>query len=209
MSTNPTEQNVQLARFEALLFIHGEPLAKKKIGKIFGLGAEAIDGLLRAYAEKLAADDRGLTLIAQADAVQLATKPAFHSIIEDFVKSELTEDLSPASLETLAIVAYFGPLSRSRIDYQRGVNSSFILRSLLLRGLVERFPNPARPNTFLYQPTFELLRHLGIQNRESLPDYEKFKTLLDRVETQAPQTGDGAPPETPVEPAATEESAVG
>ena len=64
---------------------------------------------------------------------------------KSFVKEELTEDLTPASLETLSIVAYLGPISRVRIEYLRGVNSSVILRSLMIRGLIERFADPEHP----------------------------------------------------------------
>jgi segregation and condensation protein B len=89
----------------------------------------------------------------------------------------LKEDLSPASLETLAIVAYKGPINRIEIDNIRGVNSSFILRSLLIRGLIDRQIDAHRANAYSYKPSFDLIRKLGIDSLEQLPDYEKFKTL--------------------------------
>ncbi len=176
--------NNKLAGVEALLFIHGEPLSIKKIGEVLGVAAEEAAALVDAYAKCIEGGDRGLTLAREGDEVQLVTKPEWNSILERFVKTELSEDLTPASVETLAIVSYFGPLSRMRIDYQRGVNSSFILRNLLLRGLIERTPDPAHPNSFLYRPSFALLRHLGIERRELLPDYEKFQSLLTSFESQ-------------------------
>jgi segregation and condensation protein B len=181
----PELKEQKLAALEALLFIHGEPLTTAKIAAIIEVDGAAAAELVAEFGRRLEAAGRGLTLITQDDRVQLATKPAFHSILERFVKDELSEDLTPASLETLTIVSYFGPLSRSRIEYQRGVNSSFILRSLLLRGLIERFPDPDRPNSYLYRPTFELLRHLGADKQESLPEYEKFRELFARVEQEA------------------------
>ena len=197
----------QLAGLEALLFIHGEPLAYQKIGKILGISATEAKTLAAELGKRLSAQDRGLTLVRNDDQAQLATKPAFAGIVEDFVKAELTEDLAPASLETLAIVAYFGPISRSRIDYQRGVNSSFILRSLLIRGLVERHPDPVHPNTYLYQPSFDLLKYLGVNAQTDLPEYPRFRKLLTDFETQqqvpstpaaetmlAPDTGPATPP---------------
>ncbi len=176
----------KLAALEALLYMHGEPLSKKRIDVLLGLGPEEVDGLLDAFTEKLASSERGLALVRNEDKVQLVTKPRFHALLESFVKEQLTEDLSPASLETLAIVAYFGPISRVRIDYQRGVNSTFILRSLLLRGLIERFPDPEHPQSILYRASFEFWRHLGMEKPEDLPDYAKFRELLSQFESQNP-----------------------
>ena len=63
-------------------------------------------------------------------------------------------------------------------EYLRGVNSIVILRSLMIRGLVERFPDPAHASSFLYRGTFDLMKHLGIKEKGDLPDYEKFQELL-------------------------------
>jgi segregation and condensation protein B len=181
--SNPTDR---LAALEAVLFIHGEPLARKKLAKILEATPEETDALLAEYEAALAGAGRGLALIKDHEKVQLVTKPQFHHVLEAFVKEELREDLTPAALETLAIVAYFGPIARSRIDYQRGVNSMFILRSLLLRGLVERFPDPAHANSFLYQASFDLWKHLGVTKKEDLPEFGKFQELLTQFESQTP-----------------------
>ncbi|MEY4731740.1 MAG: hypothetical protein RL681_686 [Candidatus Parcubacteria bacterium] len=170
------------AELEALLFVHGEPLAFTKIGKLLGTDEAGARGLVAEYEKRLASADRGLSVVTSEDRVQLTTKPVFSRILESFIKAELSEELSPASLETLAIVGYFGPISRARIDYQRGVNSQFILRSLLLRGLVERSPDPHRPNAYLYSPSFEMLKYIGVQQQSDLPEYAKFRSLLERFE---------------------------
>ena len=94
------------------------------------------------------------------------------------MKEELTEDLTPASLETLSIVSYLGPISRTRIEYLRGVNSSVILRNLMIRGLIERFHDPEHASGFLYRLTFDAMKHFGIQQKEDLPDFPKFQELL-------------------------------
>jgi segregation and condensation protein B len=93
------------------------------------------------------------------------------------VKEELTEDLTPASSETLAIISYLGPISRAKIEYLRGVNSSLILRNLTMRGLIEKVSDDNRSSAFLYRITFDLMKHLGIEKKEDLPDYEKFSEL--------------------------------
>src|SRR3989344_9385858 len=117
----------KLAELEALLFIHGEPLTLKKISAVLGLEKKEVEQIIEEIKKQLETDSRGLTLVSDGEKIQLATKPQFGKILEDFVKEELSEDLTPASLETLSIVAYFGPISRARIEYVRGVNSIFIL----------------------------------------------------------------------------------
>src|SRR5512140_1628561 len=175
----------QMAGLEALLFIHGEPLSLDKIATLMKLDREQTAGLVAEYEKKLAGADRGLAVVSSHDRIQLVTKPSFGNLIETFVKAELSEDLTRASLETLAIIAYFGPSSRMRIDYQRGVNSQFILRSLLLRGLVDRYPDPRHMNSYLYIPSFDMLKFIGVSKQAELPNYEKFQALLARFETAA------------------------
>ena len=167
-----------LASLEALLFIHGEPISHKKIAAVLQCTDAECASAIEALKAHLAADGRGLQLFSDKEKVQLATKPEFNKILEDFVKEELTEDLTPASLEALSIVAYLGPISRAKIEYLRGVNSMVILRSLTIRGLVERTPDPEHPSGFLYRPTFDLLKHLGVKQKEDLPEYAKFQELL-------------------------------
>jgi len=174
----------KLAELEALLFIHGEPMTQKKIAAVLNVEVSEARSLIGAFQKKLESGERGLTLLLDGENVQFVTKPQFGKILEKFVKEELSEELTPASLESLAIIVYFGPISRNRIEYIRGVNSIFILRSLLLRGLVERFPDPERPNAYLYKPTFDFLKHLGLEGKEKLPEYEKFQSLLKAFESQ-------------------------
>lgn len=194
------EKENKIAKLEALLFIHGEPLTLKKAAEVLGVEKDEMSPIVEELKKRLDSEYRGLALVsgglpAQAgEKIQLVTKPQFGKILEDFVKEELSEDLTPASLEALAIVAYFGPISRARIDYVRGVNSIFILRSLLLRGLVERIPYPDRRNTFLYNATFEAWRHLGLKGKEDLPDFEKFQELLAAFEKQEDVKSDEIPP---------------
>lgn len=178
------------AKLEALLFIHGEPLSLKKIAGVLGAEKDVLRQTLISYRETLRDDSRGLALVSDSalenifsegrwgeHTLQLVTKPEFGKIMEDFVKGELEEDLTPAALEALSLMLYLGPISRSRVDYLRGVNSSFIVRSLLLRGLVERYPDPERPHVYLYRGTLDALKHLGVSSPQDLPEYSKFREL--------------------------------
>ncbi len=193
MTDSPKEHGTgdPRAALEALLFIHGEPLTYKKMQEVLGIGTrEEAEALVAEFAASLAAEHRGLQLISDREKVQLATKPEFNGILEAFVKEEVSEDLSAASLEALAIIAYLGPLSRAKLEYLRGVNSSVILRSLAIRGLIERFPDAEHPSSFLYRPTFDLMKHLGVKESGELPDYGKFRELLKVFE---PGSAEGVP----------------
>ena len=185
----------KLAALEALLFIHGEPVTYKKITAVLDIEKEEAEALAGELKKRLEDPARGLQLVSDREKVQLATKPEWNTILESFVREELTEDLSPASLETLSIIAYLGPISRTRIEYLRGVNSSVILRSLMIRGLIERFPDPEHSASFLYRLTFDAMKHLGIQQKEDLPDFSKFQELLkvfdatESVQSVSPEGG--------------------
>jgi len=174
-----------IGALEALLFTYGEPMEVIRIAKILSsndsaetLTAETIFELGATLADELANEGRGLALLRDGEKLQLVTKPEMKPIIEGIIKEELVEALTPAALETIAIIAYAGTAPRSTVDYIRGVNSSFIIRNLLLRGLLERIPDPKRANAYLYQPSFDLLRHLGISKREDLPNFAKFQGLV-------------------------------
>ncbi len=172
--------NKIVAAIEAILFAYGEPMGIKKIAKLLKTEEEEIKKGLDELAKNLEQESRGLKLIFNGNEVQLATKPEFISFLENFIKEEFKENLTPASLETLSLIAYFGPISRVQIDYYRGVNSTFILRSLLLRGLIDRHPDQQKSNVYLYETSFDLLKYLGIAKVEELPEYEKFKTMNDK-----------------------------
>ena len=90
-------------------------------------------------------------------------------------------------METLTIISYAGPISRADIEYIRGVNSSFIMRALLMRGLADRSVDSKRSNTYLYSTSFELLRHLGLTKNSDLPDYSKYKDLVAHMHEELKQ----------------------
>ena len=100
-----------------------------------------------------------------------------------FTKEELSRDIGKAGLETLSIIIYRGPISRREIDYIRGVNSTFIIRNLLIRGLVEKVQAEKDQRSFLYKPTLELLSFLGVRNFEELPDYAAVRVELEKFMT--------------------------
>ena len=157
---------------EAVLFVHGEPIAVSRIAKITGQKPAEVLSALRELAEEYR--DRGIRLMENDDEWQFATHPASKATVEKLVTSELAEDLSRASLEVLTIIAYKGPISRAAIEYIRGVNSSFTLRSILIRGLVSREENPSDRRAYLYRISTDFLKYFGLGRPEELPQYEAF-----------------------------------
>jgi segregation and condensation protein B len=169
------------AALEALLFIYGEPTKIKKLAALLKVDVANVEKALQEMSADLVRDERGLKLIIHDGEAALATKPEFGEILKQAVKEELDAELTPASLETLAIIAYLGPCSRAEIDYIRGVNSSFILRSLMVRGLIERKSDADHPNAFFYQVSLDFLRHVGISDARDLPEYAKYKELMAKL----------------------------
>ncbi len=174
----PSNPQTLLSKLEALLFIYGEPMEVRKLAKILGVKEFEVSEGLELLEKELQREERGLALVQDKGKAQLVTKPAFAKLLEDITKQEFSEMLTPAALETLSIIAYAGPISRADIEFIRGVNSSFIMRTLLMRGLVERSVDPKRSNTYIYSTSFELLRHLGLTKNSDLPDYSKYKELV-------------------------------
>ena len=167
-----------LGAIEALLFVYGEPLEVKKIAKLIGIEESRVKEALTVLDEGFNREESGLRLIFSGDKVQLATKPYFSDLLENFVKEDFDENLTPAALETLSIISFLGPISRPKVDYYRGVNSTYTIRNLLMRGLVEKYSDSNNPNTILYRVSFDLLKHLGVSKTEDLPDYQKYQSLI-------------------------------
>lgn len=156
---------------EALLFSRAEPWTYVELAKTLNIGGqEALDALAEL---EQSLEGRGVVLVRAGDAVTLGTHPEAHEILTKLYKEELSKGLSKASIETLSIVLYGEDVTRNTIDYIRGVNSGFILRSLLVRGLVERKPYPRDKKRFMYAPTADLLASFGVARVENLPDYER------------------------------------
>jgi segregation and condensation protein B len=163
---------------EAILFHKAEAVSVKELSDLLHVDIGKVEKAIRSLEEMLAG--RGVQLLRNSDAVMLGTTPETAVIVEQLIKEEIDKELGKAGLETLSIVLYRGPISRSEIDYIRGVNSSYILRSMIMRGLVERVSDTKKKN-FLYRPTFELLSYLGVSCVEELPEYEMVKRELDML----------------------------
>ena len=165
----------QKSIIESLLFTSGHPLSQKKMAEILGILESDVEKSLKELAVDYEQNSRGLRLVFFDNKVQLVIAPESKEAMEKLVKSEFEEELSQAALETLAIVAYRGPVSRAAIENLRGVNCSFILQSLAIRGLIDKKNNPKDGRSYIYNVTFDFLKHLGLNQIEDLPNYNELK----------------------------------
>lgn len=164
---------------EALLFYKATPQNKKKICKAFSVSEEDLKNAIKTLKERL---NVGATrLIETENEIQIATAPELADFVESQRKQELSGDIGKAGAETLAIILYKEPISRAEIDRIRGVNSSFILRNLLIRGLIIR--ESITGNGFQFRISTELLKHLGVENKQSLPQFSEFMTAIDNFDS--------------------------
>ena len=148
------------SKIEAILFWKAEPVTTKELASLLGEDVEKVETAVENLHNDL--KGRGITLVQWQDEITLGTANSASEIIESLTKEEFGKNLGKAGLETLSIILYHGPLSRAEIDYIRGVNSQFILRNLLVRGLIERIDNPKDQRSFLYKPSLEMMSYLGI-----------------------------------------------
>lgn len=170
---------------EALLFVHGEPMGVDRLAKLTERTKTQIQEALVGLDKALSGS--ALVLVWRDDLVQLATRPQFAKDVEVLVKEEVSRDLSRAAAETAAVIAYRGPMTRSAIDYIRGVNSSYTLRNLLIRGLIERKSNPKDSRTYIYNISIDFLKFLGLSRLEDLPGHADFAKHLQEFLTAKPK----------------------
>jgi segregation and condensation protein B len=155
---------------ESILFVSGEPVKISRLAKITGSSNPEVENAVMMLQNEYA--NRGFSLIKKEDMVEMVTNSENSQYVSELIKSEMQENLSQAALEVLSIVAYRSPISRVDIEAIRGVNSSYTLRSLLMRGLLERIDNPSDNRGYLYKVSFDFLKHLGVDGVEKLPDWE-------------------------------------
>ena len=176
------------AQLEALLFVAEKPLTRREIGLLAGVDRATVDARLGDLEVSLA--ERGIRLILSGEHVELTTAPEAGALVARYVGADAVR-LSPAALETLAIVAYRQPVTRATIERIRGVDSDYTVRALLHRRLVVeqgRSDAPGRP--YLYGTGFDFLERFGLTSLEELPplDLDIATRLVDEEETAAEAT---------------------
>ncbi len=178
-----SESDVPLASIvESLVFSAGKPMTLTRLADATNSKTEEIEAVLAALQQEYQEMRRGIRLVQSGRTVQMVTAPENAATVAKLLGKELTEKLSDVALETLAIIAYRGPIRRSAIEAIRGVNCVYILRNLLLRGLVEKRASKEGGVHADYEVSLAFLRHLGLNSVRDLPDFEPMSRGLAAVE---------------------------
>jgi segregation and condensation protein B len=173
---------------EAILLLADEPVPARAIGEVLEVARSEVSAELDALARSYEAEDRGFVLREVAGGWRLYTHPDCAPWLERFALSHARARLSGAALETLAIVAYRGPLARSEIAEIRGVDSDGVVNTLAARGLIAAAgTGPAR-----FSVTPEFLERMGINSLEELPRLADFMPDADAVEEMEAKLSPGA-----------------
>ena len=173
-----------LARqLEAFLFLSPRPLDPAWAAAELGVGADEVAAALAEVGAALTEGGHGVELREVAGGGALAVAADCEEAVRRLAGGERPDDLSPALLETLAVVAYLEPVTRAEVAEVRGVASEWALAALEERGLVEqrgRADSPGAP--ILYGTTERFLRLFGLRSRADLPPLEEFALRADEVE---------------------------
>ena len=169
------------AIIEGLLFLTGdEGLTIDDISNIIEKPVDEIREALNELINDYESDERGIQIEFLGEHYKLTTKPIHKEYYQKLVLNEENSELSQAALETLAIIAYNAPITRVDIDNIRGVNSTFVIRKLLLKGLIEdvgKSDAPGRPK--LYNVTQNFLDYFGLGNINELPTIEQPEEIIE------------------------------
>lgn len=175
------------SQLESILFVASKPLAAKKIAKVLNINDGEISAALNELAQKYNQPESGLRLLNNNGEWQLVSSPDNSAATENFIKSEVSGELTRPQLEALTVVAYCGPITKPELEQIRGVNCSLILRNLMLRGLVKE-----SDDVTALLPTFEVtmdyLRQVGLNSVSELPDYAELhqhQFITQALETNA------------------------
>ncbi len=158
-------------KVEALLFVAGRPVALADLAKFVQSDEAGIKTTLAELERDYQSSERGVQLFQNAGEAQLVSHGETRTVTEPFLKEDIEGNLSRAALETLSIIAYRQPITRPEIDFIRGVNSTIMLRNLLMRGLVDRKRSSKDARMFEYVISFDLLKMLGISKIQDLPEF--------------------------------------
>jgi len=161
------------SQLESILFVASKPISLKKMAKVLNASPDEILAALENLRLKFNQPESGMLLLQNNDEWQMATNPDNKEVSENFIKAEVTEELTRPQLETLTVIAYCGPITKPELETIRGVNCSLIIRNLLLRGLVKETENPAGLLP-AFEVTMDFLCHLGLSSLSELPQYEEL-----------------------------------
>lgn len=166
-------------QIEALLFATAEPQSFKALATRLDVSVEDIKAALATLESTY--EGHAMMLVQDGQEVTLVTRPEHSALIETIRKEELSKELSRASAETLSTIAYAPGISKVQIEFIRGVNASYSLRALSMRGLIE---SRGAGRSIGYFPTLQMLEHFGVARVEELPQYVETSAKIQQLLTQ-------------------------
>ena len=174
------------SKIESILFTAGRPVKLSELTKTLN---EKKPEMIQALEQlKQSLSQRGISLIEKDSVYQLVTNPENAETVGNFLIAEQREKLTDVAIETLAIITYKQPISRAEIEAIRGVNSQYILRQLLIRGLIEKATSAEDARRLVYKTTLDFMTHLGIKDMKDLPDFEELtKSVQLPEQTEEPE----------------------
>ena len=170
------------ASLEAIMLVADEPVSEVVIAQVLERPRAEVAGALRELAASYAAEQRGFDLREVAGGWRYYTREECAPVVERFVSDGQEVRLTQAALETLAVVAYRQPVSRARVSAVRGVNCDGVIRTLVLRGLVEEAGTDPETGAILFATTAYFLERLGLPSLDALPELAPF--LPDHVDDE-------------------------
>ncbi|KOG50707.1 transcriptional regulator [Streptomyces decoyicus] len=172
---------------EAVLMVVDEPATEEHLARVLERPRRAVALALRELSDDYARQGRGFDLRLVAGGWRFYSRAEYADAVESFVLDGQQARLTQAALETLAVVAYRQPVSRSRVSAVRGVNCDGVMRTLLQRGLVEEAGTEPETGAILYRTTNYFLERMGLRGLDELPELAPFLPEADAVEGDSPE----------------------
>ncbi len=170
---------------EAVLMVVDEPVTEEHLAKVLQRPRREVSDALHALSDAYTAQGRGFDLRLIAGGWRFYTRAEYADAVESFVLDGQQARLTQAALETLAVVAYRQPVSRSRVSAVRGVNCDGVMRTLLQRGLVREAGAEPETGAILYRTTNYFLERMGLRGLDELPELAPFLPEADAVEADS------------------------
>lgn len=155
---------------ESILFAHGDPIEAEKLCAAAGIEEETLTGLIRLLSDRYESEGSALTVLKLGSSYQLAVKSDFSEYVRAALETKKNTPLSPAAMEVLTIIAYNQPVTKGFVEHIRGIDSSYIVNSLVEKDLLEeagRLDVPGRPIS--YRTTATFLRCFQLSSLDDLP----------------------------------------
>jgi segregation and condensation protein B len=181
------------AAIEAVLMVVDEPVTEMALATALQLPVNDVLAHLHALAGEYDASQRGFALRGIAGGWRIYSRPEYAPVVEKFLLDGAQAKLTQAALETLAVIAYRQPISRSRVSSVRGVNVDGVVRTLLSRGLIEEMREEGESGATLYGTTSYFLQRLGLGSLDELPALAPYLPEVDVLDELAALSNDGRP----------------